>query len=53
MDNPKEAKKIVYAGDTYFCCHEFKEISVLDMELLDVDSKSLFSRSLSQLLAVY
>jgi transposase len=25
------AKKIVYAGDAYFCCHEFKEISDLDM----------------------
>jgi hypothetical protein len=31
MDNPKGAKKIVYAGVAYFCCHEFKEISDLDM----------------------
>jgi hypothetical protein len=25
MDNPKGYKKIVHAGDAYFCCHEFKE----------------------------
>jgi hypothetical protein len=31
MDNPKRAEKIVYAGDAYFCYHEFKEISNLEM----------------------
>jgi hypothetical protein len=34
IDNPKRAKNIVYAGDVYFCCHEFKEISELDMASL-------------------
>ena len=32
MDNPKGSKKIVHAGDAYFCCHESKETGQLDME---------------------
>ncbi|KUF36237.1 hypothetical protein AK833_04835 [Lysinibacillus sp. F5] len=31
MDNLKRSKKIVHAGDAYFCCHEFKETGYLDV----------------------
>ena len=31
MDNPKGIKKIVHAGDAYFCCHEPQEIGYLDL----------------------